>query len=82
MSVGGCGRVSVSLKIGDTNDKKNLWARKSRALAARITMSASSAQKTVDNGTGVVVVVMGTSDDMVECGTGEISLRACDEDCG
>ena len=63
----------MSLKIGDTNDKKNLWARKSRAFAARITMSASSAQKTVDNGTGVVVVVMGTSDDMVKWAAGEIS---------
>lgn len=72
----------MSLKIDDTNDKKNLWARKSRVFAARITMSASSAQKTVDNGTGVVVVVLGTLDDMVKYGVGEMPSGACDGDCG
>ena len=61
----------MSLNIGDTRDRMNLWTRKSRVPAARIITSASSAQKLVDSGTvavGSVVAMLGIQDDMTRGG--------------
>ena len=54
------------LKTGDASDKKNLWARKLRDPAARMTTSASSAQKTVDSGTEVSLVSIVPAGSMAE----------------
>jgi len=71
--------VNMSLKIGDTSDRMSLRTRKSWVPAARMTTSASSAQKMADSGTtgvcGSVAVALASPDDMMEARVGIVVDR-------